>query len=81
MNHDWHDLYITDKSGKRMFGRTASPSGTIFELRNLKGLLPIAVRQGLVDAETATIYLDGTPYSGSDSPEIDDDQLLVELGI
>lgn len=83
MANDWHNIHITDKSGKIFFNTNASPRSTMSEIRNLKRHIDTAKQQpthySFLDVSTAQIILDGVPYS---EPTADDvDQLLKELGV
>ena len=77
----WHNVYITDKSGRKMWDTTASPMSTASEIRNLKRHLEAAIKNPeayrFLDLDTAVIMLDGEPYGG---PQVmTDDQLLTNL--
>jgi hypothetical protein len=82
---DWHEIYITDKSDKKMFKCIASPMSTKSEINNLKQHLAHAkVNPRLykfLDLKTAVIMLDGEPYHFVEKQAIDADALLAELGI
>lgn len=83
--NNWHNLCITDKSGKVMFNTTASPMSTMSEIRNLKQHIvqakanPKAYK--FLDVATAVIMLDGEVYSDPAESEFDADALLAELGL
>ena len=81
--NDWHNVYITDKTGKKFFNTSASPMSTMSEIRNLASHLE-AVKAGSaayakvgIDQDTAKLMLDGEPWQSID--EILDDELLEEL--
>lgn len=81
--NDWHNIYITDKTGKKFFNTNASPMSTMSEVRNLKRHLeaiksnnPAYTKVG-VDQASAALMLDGSPYQSME--EILDDDLLAEL--
>jgi hypothetical protein len=81
MNNEWHNLYITDKTGKKFFNTQASPMSTMSEIKNLNRHME-AIKAGkkgyeFVDRESAVLMLDGSPYQSIDS--ISDDDLLNEL--
>jgi len=80
---NWHNIYITDCTGKKFFNTNASPMSTMSEIRNLKRHLD-AIKSGdkayskvSVDKDTAILMLDGTPYQSMD--DILDDALLNDL--
>ena len=80
---DWHNVYITDKTGKKFFNTQASPMSTMSEIRNLTRHLE-AIKAGSklyakvgVDQDSAVLMLDGTQYKTVD--DILDDDLLSEL--
>ena len=79
----WHNVYITDKSGKKFFNTSASPLATASEIKNISRHLE-AIKAGHpsyaecgIDRETATLMLDGSPYISPD--DLSDDDLLAEL--
>lgn len=81
--NEWHNIYITDKTGKKFFNTNASPLSTMSEIRNIKRHLD-AIKAGnkfyanvKIDAQTAVLMLDGSPYQSID--DILDDDLLNEL--
>lgn len=80
MDNNWHNVYLTDKSGKKMWDTTASPMSTDSEIRNLKRHLEMAAkhpaRYSFLDLATARIMVDGEPLI-----EMSDDELLAELGV
>jgi hypothetical protein len=80
--HEWHNIYITDKSGRKMWNTTASPMSTISEIRNLKQHLTAAAKHPeqypSLDLATAVIMLDGEPYG--EPLTMTDDEFLKELG-
>lgn len=80
---NWHNVYITDKTGKKFFNTSASPMSTMSEIRNLTRHLE-AVKAGSaayakvgIDQVTAKLMLDGEPWQSMD--QILDDELLEEL--
>lgn len=80
---DWHNIYLTDKTGQKFFNTTASPMSTMSEIRNITRHLD-AIKAGnqnyinvKIDKESAVLMLDGTPYQSID--DILDDDLLNEL--
>jgi hypothetical protein len=79
---DWHNISITDKSGKEFFKVVASPMATHSEIKNLQRHLDQAQRSpkaySFLDVATAHILLDGAPY-GVQTEELDADALLAEL--
>jgi hypothetical protein len=74
----WHNIYIADKSGRKMWDTTASPMSTVSEIRNLKRHLEMAAKHPaqypMLDLTTAVIMIDGEPLV-----EMSDDELLAEL--
>lgn len=81
--NDWHNIYITDKTGKKFFNTTASPMSTMSEIRNIARHLD-GIKSGNklydkigVDSSTAVLMLDDSPYQTMD--DILDDDLLTEL--
>lgn len=81
---NWHNIHITDKTGKEHFKTLASPMSTMSEIRNLQRHLEQAKKYPkaytFLDVATAVIMLDGLPY-GVPVSGIDDDALLKELGL
>lgn len=80
----WHNIHITDRTGKEHFKTLASPMSTMSEIRNLQRHIEQA-RQNpqaykFLDVATAVIMLDGLPY-GAPVSDIDADALLAELGL
>lgn len=82
--HDWHNVYITDKSGEKFFNTHASPLATASEIKNISRHLE-AIKAGHpsyakcgIDRETATLMLNGSPYISPDDT-LSDDDLLAEL--
>lgn len=80
---DWHNIYLTDKTGQKFFNTTASPMSTMSEIHNMTRHLD-AIKAGnkaysnvKIDKESAVLMLDGTPYQSID--DILDDDLLNEL--
>lgn len=84
MDNQWHNVYITDKSGAKFFNCTASPMSTWSEIKNLKRHIEQAkarphMYKGM-DVATMVLMLDGEPYSEPVS-DLDADALLAELGM
>lgn len=80
---NWHNVYITDKTGKKFFNTSASPMSTMSEIRNLTRHLE-AIKLGDeayakvgIDQATVKLMLDDEPYQSME--EILDDDLLAEL--
>jgi hypothetical protein len=82
MDNQWHNIYITDKSGRKMWNTTASPMSAMSEIKNLQGHLKAAAKHPEhyknLDLETAVIMLDGTVYG--EALTMSDDELLAALG-
>lgn len=81
--NDWHKVHITDKTGAEFFVCSASPMSTQSEIKNLKRHIEQAKKNpaayGFLDANTAVLMLDGTPYEAPQ--DFDADALLAELGL
>ena len=81
-NNDWHNIHITDKTGRRFFNTEASPMSTASEIKNLSRHLELIKAKkeayAFVDADSAVLMLDGAPYKTLDDLMSDDD-LLAEL--
>lgn len=79
----WHNIYITDKSGCKMWNTTASPMSTMSEIRNLQGHLKAAAKHPAaypnLDLPSAVIMLDGEPYENPFT--MSDNELLTALGV
>ena len=81
--NEWHNIHITDKTGQKFFNTEASSMSTMSEIRNLsRHLEQIKAKNPhyanvKIDAETAVLMLDGSPYQSIDN--ILDDDLLNEL--
>jgi len=82
---EWHNVYLTDKSGKKFFNSSCSPMSTISEIKNLTRHLD-SIKAGckgydFIDKESAELMLDGTSYYGKSVSldDILDDDLLKEL--
>jgi len=84
---DWHNIYITDCTGKKFFNTNASPMATMSEIHNLKRHLE-AIKSGAklyakvgIDKDTAVLMLDGASYHGASQSmdDILDDDLLNDL--
>lgn len=82
MDNNWHNVYITDKSGRKMWNTTASPMSTMSEIKNLKRHLEAAAKHPdkypSLDLATAVIMLDGEVYG--EALTMSDEELLKELG-
>ena len=80
--NDWHNVYITDKTGQKFFNTNASPMSTMSEIRNLtrhlEAIKAYAKGYEFVDSASAMLMLDGKPY-GTMMDDILDDDLLAEL--
>ena len=78
----WHNLHITDKTGKTFFNTDASPMSTMSEIRNLQrhveAIKASAKGYEFADSASVVLMLDGLPYQTME--EILDDDLLAELG-
>lgn len=79
---NWHNLHITDKSGKKYFKTTASPLSTQSEINNLKNHLKQAKERPelyrFLDTETAYIVVDGERLQTLDDIDL---SLLDDLGL
>ena len=81
--NDWHNIYITDKTGEKFFSTQASPMATMSEIRNIKRHLEAiksnspAYAKVKIDQASAVLMLDDKPYQSME--EILDDDLLAEL--
>lgn len=80
--NDWHNVYITDCTGKKFFNTQASPMSTMSEICNLARHME-AIKAGIkgyefIDKQSAKLMLDGEPYQSVDDI-LDDDALLEEL--
>ena len=79
----WHEVFITDKTGKRSFCCLVSPMSTMSEIRNLKRHIEQAKANPshykFLDIDTAVIMLDNTVYGADDVTDIDD--ILKKLGL
>ncbi len=82
MDNAWHNIYITDKSGRKMWNTTASPMSTMSEVKNMQRHLTAAAKNPEhyrnLDLATAVIMLDGTVYG--EALTMTDDELLSALG-
>lgn len=83
--NDWHNIYITDKTGEKFFNTNASPMSTMSEIRNLKRHIE-AIKCGNaayanvgIDRATAVLMLDDEPYGCQGMEDVLDDDLLAEL--
>lgn len=83
MDNNWHNIYITDKSGRKMWNTTASPMSTMSEIKNMQRHLTAAAKHPEhyrnLDLATAVIMLDGEPYENPFT--MSDDDLLTALGV
>lgn len=83
MDNTWHNIYITDKSGRKMWNTTASPMSTMSEIKNLQRHLKAAAKYPehykTLDLDTAVIMLDGSVYG--EALTMTDDELLTALGV
>ncbi len=85
--NEWHNIHITDKTGKVMFNTVASPMSTMSEIKNMKQKLAQAkalpAQYHFLDIDSAVIMLDGSVYSEQESILSDDDidSMLAELGL
>lgn len=63
----WHEIFITDKTGGKFFKGSTSPLSTMSEIRNLKQHLRQAEKYPqhykFLDLATAFIVLDGEKYN------------------
>ena len=79
----WHNVYITDCTGKKFFNTQASPMSTMSEIKNLTRHIDAiksgSSQYGFIDKESAQLMLDDVPYGAQVSDEIDIDTLLDEL--
>ena len=80
----WHTLYITDKTGRKMWNTIASPLSTASEIRNLKRHIEFARKNpkaySFLDVDTAVIVVNGEIYKESVIEDMDA-ELLKLLGI
>lgn len=78
----WGNVYITDKTGKKMFDTMASPMSINSEVKNLIRHIENAhkypTQYKFMDIATAQVMVDGEPY-GAQS-DMSDDELLAALG-
>ncbi len=83
MDNNWHNIYITDKSGRKMWNTTASPMSTMSEIKNMQRHLTAAAKHPEhyrnLDLATAVIMLDGTVYG--EALTMTDEELLTALGV
>lgn len=79
---NWHEIYITDKSGKRFWNTHASSWGRQSEINNLKNHLKQAKEHPemyrFLDIETARIVVDGERLQTLDDIDL---SLLDDLGL
>lgn len=82
---EWYTLCITDKSGNEQFRRTVDPTAVQSEIRNLQRHVSQAKANPkaytFLDAQSAVILLNGSVYKEYEAADIDDDDLLRELGM
>ena len=85
--NDWHEVCITDKTGKKYFKCTASPMSTYSEIKNLKRHIKQSKANpdaySFLDVDSMVILLDGDVYNDP-VQKIDADNLynlLEELGL
>lgn len=80
MENNWHNVYITDKTGRKMWNTTASPMSTMSEVRNLSRHIEQARKYPehykFLDVATAVVMVDGQA-----PVEMSDEELLAELGV
>jgi len=79
---NWHNVYITDKTGKKFFNVVASPMSTESEIKNLTRHVD-AIKSGskgyeFIDKESAQLMLDDSPY-GVEMNNNELDELFNEL--
>lgn len=78
MDNNWHNVYVTDKTGVKMWNTTASPMSTPSEVRNLSRHIEQArkhpERYKFLDVATAVVMVDGQA-----PVEMSNDELLTEL--
>ena len=80
----WHNVYLTDKTGKKFWNETVCSSGTMSAIRNLTRHLEAIKSNDKVyskidiDSQSAMLMLDDGPYQSIDDI-LDDDALLSEL--
>ncbi len=79
--NDWHNVYITDKTGKKGFNTVASPMSTMSEIRNLKRHIEQVKRHPehykSFDVDSMVLMIDGVPYG--EPQNMTDDELLAKL--
>lgn len=78
----WHNVYITDKSGKKYFNVIASPMSTHSEIKNLSRYIEEARKfpkyYQFLDIDSMVLIVDGMPYNALTN---EDDEILKELGM
>lgn len=83
MTNEWHEIYISDKTGGVFFKTVASPLATFSEIKNLKQHIESAkqYRQhyAFLDVDSAHIVLDGERYSEPTDAELS--AILDELDV
>jgi len=84
MKTEWHNAYITDKTGAKLFCANATGFGIQSELKNLQRHINNAKSNPehyrFLDLETAHIILDGERYGTALNDILDDDLLNQLLG-
>lgn len=79
----WGNVYITDKTGRKMFNTVASPMSIMSEVKNLTRHIENArkypAQYKFMDIASAQVMLDGEPYGAQNS--MSDDELLAALGV
>lgn len=79
----WGNVYITDKTGRKMFDTMASPMSIISEVKNLTRHIENArkypAQYKFMDIATAQVMVDGEPYGAKN--DMSDDELLAALGM
>lgn len=84
--NEWHNVYITDKTGEKFWNSNCSPYALMSEIKNLSRYLN-NIDEGktgyhFVDADSAVLIVDGVVYASLVSSEentMSDDDLLAEL--
>lgn len=81
---NWNNVYITDKTGRKMWNTTASPMSTLSELKNLQMHIVVAQERPhlykFLDVATAKVMLNGIPYVQEPvNLDMTNDELLAEL--
>jgi len=80
---NWGNVYITDKTGKKMFDTMASPMSINSEIKNLTRHIENAHKYPsqykFMDIATAQVMVDGEPCGAQNN--MSDDELLAALGV